>query len=117
MTFFQALEEEVVKAEMAGRSIILSMDANSKLGTEHIPGDPNKKSENGKVLEGVLQRHALCVANGSQGKVTGVVTRERTTKERTEKVQLIWFMYQRTWWKKYSSRKLMKRKNMPLKAL
>lgn len=36
MTFFQALEKEVVKAEMASRSIILSMDANSKLGTEHI---------------------------------------------------------------------------------
>ena len=85
MNFFQALEEEVVKAEMAGRSIILSMDANSKMGTEHIPGDPNKKSENGKVLEGVLQRHGLVVANGLQEKVSGVVTRERTTKERTEK--------------------------------
>ena len=30
MTFFQALEKEVVKAEMASRSIILYMDANSK---------------------------------------------------------------------------------------
>ena len=85
MTFFQALEEEVVKAEMASRSIILSKDANSKLGTEHIPGDPNKKSENGKVLEGVLQRHALCVANGLQGKDIGVVTRERTTKRENRK--------------------------------
>ena len=36
MTFFQALEKEGVKAEMASRSIILYMDANSKLGTEHI---------------------------------------------------------------------------------
>ena len=85
LSFFQTLEEEVVKAELAGTLVIISMDANSKMGSVHIPGDPNQMSENGKVLEGVLERHALVVANGLDGKVSGIITRERTTTERSEK--------------------------------
>jgi len=84
MNFFSTLEEEVAKAEMAGCSVILSMDANSKLGKRHIPGDPNQMSDNGRILEGVLERHALVVANGLSEKVTGVITRQRITRERTE---------------------------------
>ena len=32
LAFFLALEEEVVKAEVLGKSLIIQMDANSKLG-------------------------------------------------------------------------------------
>ena len=35
--FFQALEEEVVKAELAGKSVFIEADFNSKLGKEYIP--------------------------------------------------------------------------------
>jgi len=85
MKFFRALEEEVVKAEMAGRSVLISFDANSKMGSKHIPGDPHEMSDNGKIMEGLLARHALIVANGLEGKVKGVITRERSTAERKER--------------------------------
>ena len=39
MPFFLALEEEVAKAELAGKSIIIQLDAKSKLGPDLIPGD------------------------------------------------------------------------------
>ena len=40
MPFFVTLEEEIVSAKMANKSIIIQMDANSKLGKEVIPNDP-----------------------------------------------------------------------------
>ena len=36
-------------------------------------------------MEGVLARHALTVANGLKEKVKGLITRERTIANRTEK--------------------------------
>ena len=37
MPFFVALEGEIVKSELAGKSIIIELDANSKLGKHLIP--------------------------------------------------------------------------------
>ena len=37
--FFCALEQEILKAKLAGKSVIIEMDANSKLGPEIIPLD------------------------------------------------------------------------------
>ena len=37
--FFLALEQEIIKAENSGKSILIEMDANSKLGPNIIPGD------------------------------------------------------------------------------
>ena len=54
------------------------------MGNKHIPGDPHEISDNGKIMEGVLARHALTVANGLEGKAKGVITRKRTTTERVE---------------------------------
>ena len=34
VSFFIALEAEIVKAELAGTSVIIEMDANAKLGQE-----------------------------------------------------------------------------------
>ena len=81
-----SLEEEISKAELAGRSIMLCFDANSKMGPQHISGDPHPQSENGTVLKGILERHAMCVANGLTGKSKGVITRERTRKNILKKV-------------------------------
>ena len=84
MPFFVALEEEINKAEMLGKSVFLEMDANSKLGPEFIPKDPHGQSQNGRILAGIIRRHGLVVANGLKDKCTGLITRKRITKEGTE---------------------------------
>ena len=84
MPFFLALEEEISKAELAGKSVILSFDSNSKLGPNWIPKDPNNQSPNGHVLAGIIERHALFVANGDPDKCSGVITRQRTTVDSVE---------------------------------
>ena len=81
--FFLALETEVEKAELQGKSIVIELDANSKLGHKYIPKDPHMISPNGVLLAGVIDRHALIVANGSD-KSIGNITRKRTTKYRVE---------------------------------
>ena len=81
--FFIALEAEVVKAHMSGKSVIVEIDSNSKLGSQYIPNDPHHISPNGKMLARVIDTHALIVAN-SLSKCTGLITRRRVTKQRTE---------------------------------
>ena len=83
LPFFLALEKEVERAELAGKSVIIELDANSKLGEKYIRDDPHKISPNGQLLAGVIERHALYVANGSD-KCKGRVTRRRVTKHRIE---------------------------------
>ena len=77
--FFNALHEEISAAELEGKAILIAMDANSKLGPEYIHGDPYGQSPNGKVLAEIIDRHALCVANGLQEKREGLITREKDT--------------------------------------
>ena len=83
MPFFNALEEEIVKAELAGKSIVVEMDANSKLGPDLIPGDKHPRSENGRILAGIIQRHGLLVGNGLP-QCEGLITRKRVTKDAIE---------------------------------
>ena len=83
MEFFLALETEVERAELAGKSVIIEMDANSKLGAKYVEKDPHQMSPNGSILAGIIERHNLTVANGSD-KCKGIITRKRITKERTE---------------------------------
>ena len=79
LPFFLALEEEVIQAGLAGKAVIIGLDANSKLGKDWIPEDSHEQSPNGKVLSGILKRHALSVVNSLQGKSQGLITRRRTT--------------------------------------
>ena len=79
MPFFVSLEEEVPKAEIAGKPVIIGFDANSKLGPEWIINDPHSQSPNGEILAGIMRRHALSLANGNQDKCKGLVTRKRST--------------------------------------
>ena len=58
-----ALETEIVKARMSGKSVIIEIDSNSKLGSQYIPNDPHPISPNGKMLARVINTHALIVAN------------------------------------------------------
>ena len=85
MQFFRCPEEEVAKAEIENKSVICMGDMNSQLGQEFIPNDPKQISENGKILAGILERNALTVVNGLQGKCEGLITRERNTVNGVEK--------------------------------
>ena len=84
LSFFIALEAEIVKSELAGKPFIIEMDANSKLGKTYIPKDPHEITPNGKVLAAIIERHALVVANGSE-QCSGVITRTRSIANRTER--------------------------------
>ena len=81
--FFLALENEIVKAELEGKSIFIELDANSKLGKELIPGDMHSQTENGKLLADIIDRHGLVLGN-SMDVCKGLVTRKRTTKTAIE---------------------------------
>ena len=83
--FFVSLEKEISKAELLGKSIIIEMDSNSKLGKEYISKDPHNQSQNGRILAGIIDRHGLIVANGLDNKCIGAITRSRATKEGDEK--------------------------------
>ena len=84
MPFFLALEKEIVKAEMENKSVMIAMDANSKLGPDVVPGDPHPQSPNGVVLYDIIERHQLVVANSLVDKAEGVITRRRVTKDDKE---------------------------------
>ena len=84
MPFFLALEQEVIRAESAGKSIFIAMDANSKLGPELIPSDPHARTPNGQIIADIMVRHGLTVVNGMEDKCDGTVTRRRVTKDGTE---------------------------------
>ena len=83
LPFFLKLEEEIVKAVMAGKAVIIEMDANAKLGKKHIPDDPYEITQNAKLLEEIIERQNHFVVNGSR-KCKGNITRKRTTKTRVE---------------------------------
>ena len=85
LPFFTALEEEIASAEYQGQSVIIAMDASSKLGPKLIPGDPHTITKNGKILEGILERQAICVVNGLKEKRQGLITREKHTVNGSEK--------------------------------
>ena len=83
LPYFIALKTEIEKAELAGRSIIIEMDSNSKLGPKYIAQDPHGMSPNGALLSGIIERHSLIVGNGSD-KCKRTITRRRQTKHRCE---------------------------------
>ena len=79
LPFFLALEDEILKSTLLGKSIIVQLDANSKLGQEFIAKDIHDQSPNGALLGGIIKRNNLIVANALNDKVTGLITRRRTT--------------------------------------
>jgi hypothetical protein len=82
--FFNALEEEIVKAKSSEKAVYIQLDANSKLGPQVIQGDPHAQSDNGKILSGIIEKNELCVINNSGKKCTGKIPRQRITKRRKE---------------------------------
>ena len=84
LTFWQALEQEVISAKNENCFVLLELDANAKLGSEIIKNDPNTLSENGELLKDFLDRESLMLMNTSP-LCQGVVTRHRTTVNGEEK--------------------------------
>ena len=74
---------EIEKAHLAGKSVILGMDANSKLGPDIIPNDNHNQTPNGKILAEIVETHGLIVVN-SLSKCSGKITRRRNTEQRLE---------------------------------
>ena len=90
--FFEALEQEIIKAELAGKSLIIEADFNSKLGKQFIPNDPHPQTpNNGKTLAEIIQRQDLVVLNGHV-KCDGTITRKRVTTRSTEESAISFFM-------------------------
>ena len=58
--------------------IVLEMDSNAKLGPAIIPNDPKPQSENGKLLEAIVEENGLIVVNETEF-CKGTVTRFRET--------------------------------------
>ena len=81
--FFVALETEVEKANLAGKPVIIELDANAKLGKKYIPKDSHGISPNGTILATIVDRQGLIVGNGTNI-CQGTITRTRTTRNRAE---------------------------------
>ena len=69
MPFFSVLEEEVVRAKVANKSLIIQLDANSKLGKKLIPGDPHDQTPNEAALDAIVNQNALTVVNSLRDRV------------------------------------------------
>ena len=89
MPFFRALEEEIVTATSNDKAVYIQMDANSKLGPQIIEGDPHEQSENGKILAGIIDRHALSVINGSKKQSAKERSPDKETQEKKKKRVLL----------------------------
>ena len=61
---------------MAGTSIIIELDANSKLGKAYNENDPHDIFPNGILLADILKRHNLTLGNGNK-KCKGIITRKK----------------------------------------
>ena len=83
-TYRNTVEEQVVRASLAGASVIIAEDANAKLGKKWVPNDPNEISENGKLLENMILRQELKLINNSSKCTGGPVTRSRKVNGKIE---------------------------------
>ena len=90
-SFFSKSDEEIKSAKVSGSLICMELDANSKLGSSVIPGDPKPQSKNGKQLLNVINENGLIVVNGTD-LCKGVITRYRKTSMRTEESVLDFFV-------------------------
>ena len=89
MPFYIALEAEIVKGELAGKTVIIEMDANAKLGPEYIAKDTHEMSGNGKILASIIERHVLSVANESS-RCTGSITNKDSPNTEQKGVVSTW---------------------------
>ena len=85
--FWNNLEKDIITAVDDNCFVLIQMDANAKVGSEVVKGDPNEMSGNGKLLLELLKRQNLYLLNGSEN-CKGVITRYRKTVNGEEKAVL-----------------------------
>ena len=78
MPFFATLEQEIVSANMSNKSIMVQMDANSKLRSSIVPKDGHNQTANGTTLADIIARNALVVVNSLNQKVKDVSQEEES---------------------------------------
>ena len=61
--FFNRIDQEVKSSKIAGAMVCIEMDANAKLESQVIKGDPKEKSKNGKLLESMVIENDLIAEN------------------------------------------------------
>ena len=70
---------------MCIRDSFIELDANSKLGSNIIPGDPcQQPSENGKLLLELLEQHPNLTLLNKTNLCEGTITRSRTANNMLE---------------------------------
>ena len=83
--FFARLEQETILSSLQGCYTCIQLDANAKLGSNIIEGDPHQMSGKGQLLWGMVERNDLIVCN-AQDICKGVITRRETTRGTEESV-------------------------------
>ena len=81
LPFFLKLEEEIQKAKLNEKSVLIQFDANSKLGPRIIQGDPHEQSDNGKILSEIISRNGLVVINSLENKCYGKKNKEKNRRK------------------------------------
>ena len=92
LNFWHQMEKEIIDAKDENCGIIIGFDANAKLGSSIIQGDPNVMSNNGLIFLNLVKRHNLTVANASD-KCNGTITRHRSTINNVEEAVLDYFVF------------------------
>ena len=90
--FWNKLSIEVEDASKNEAGLILQMDGNLWGGSEIIKNDPNPCNENGKLFKKFLNKHSHLKVVNSMDLCEGLITRKRTTKNRTEMSVLDYFV-------------------------
>ena len=111
--FFNKLDEQVKSAQMAGTFICIELDANSKLGSALIPGDPKPQSSNGKLLQRFIEENDLICVNGTT-LCEGVTTRFRKTVNSIERSVLDYFIVCKKFFKLILQMKIDEERTYPL---
>ena len=89
--FYSRIDQEIKSSKLAGAMVCLEMDANAKLGSAIIKGDPREQTRNGKLLEKVVADNDLVIVN-AKNICKGVITRYRKTISSEEKSILDYFI-------------------------
>ena len=92
IAFWKALEIEIINAKDEHCLVIVELDANAKIGKEHIKNDPNLTSNNGQLLLDLVQRQGLCIGNALPT-CKGVITREKKVKDKIERSVIDYFIF------------------------
>ena len=89
--YFLELESKIISAKTNQKLVCIQFDANSKFGSNVIPGDIHEMSSNGKLLCDLINRQDLIIVN-STNKCSGLITRLRKTVNGEEKSVLDYFV-------------------------